>query len=149
MTTPTAGYELDCRVHAEVFGHKLLTQEEMRAEAERVWQDQPDSRTFMMGFYVTGAGGYFQTVPRYSTDIASAWKVVEEMKKRKWDFQLSVWEHTDEVSAQFMCAEDGFCELHQTDSDMEDGISHGTIAEADAAPLAICLAALKAVGAKT
>jgi hypothetical protein len=62
-------------------------------------------------------------IPDYSTDIAAAWLVVERMRSaHKWDLELVV---TDEgTHARFK----------------------GARSFADAAPIAICLAALKAVG---
>lgn len=66
-------------------------------------------------------------VPHYSTDIAAAWEVVE--KVYDWNFRLERFEglSKDYYGAQFFL----------------NGEWH--YGEADTAPLAICLAALKAV----
>ena len=62
--------------------------------------------------------------PKYSTDLAAAWEVVEKMRERYVDFLLE-WDH-DQWRASY-CGEN------------ED-------ARADTVALAICLAALRAVG---
>jgi|CXWL01.1.fsa_nt_gi hypothetical protein len=68
--------------------------------------------------------------PCYSTDISAAWLVVEKLRERGWKIEL--FGRTD-------C----WCVL------FEQGPNHTlqtAIEDADTAPLAICLAALKAVG---
>ena len=63
-------------------------------------------------------------VPKYSTDIAAAWKVVEKMKNNHWPFYLANYDN--KWSCQFA-------------KDSSHAIS-------DQVPHAICLAALKAKG---
>ncbi len=73
--------------------------------------------------------------PRYSTDIAAAWEVVEEMKKRViYKYPVCpniVYHHSDNL---------WWCEFFSGDW-MRN-------ASADTAPLAICRAGLLAVGVK-
>lgn len=64
-----------------------------------------------------------------STDIAAAWQVVEKMKERQWNFTIA-----DLVKNKWR-AEFGGSRKHKQ-----------TWEDADTAPRAICLAALKAVG---
>lgn len=77
--------ETDARVHAEIFGRQLLTQEEMEIEAARVWAVQPACRFFSMGFEAAvppdSPPKLEQSFRRYSTSIADAWLVVEKMRK--------------------------------------------------------------------
>jgi len=70
-------------------------------------------------------GGVWTEIPRYSTDIAEAWKVVEKVKDLwpdiEWIHKENIWRVTMMVSGPDFIEE-----------------------EAGTAPLAICLAALKA-----
>ena len=75
--------------------------------------------------YTTGQGP-FQRVPHYSTDIAAAWLVVEKMRDKGWYW--AVYYFTT-IEAAFTYAGLG-----------------SKAAQADIAPLAICRAALLAVG---
>lgn len=64
-----------------------------------------------------------QPIPPYSTSIEAAWEVVEKMRQREFGFSLN-----DAWIAWFLAAPNEYQ------------------ADADTAPHAICLAALKAVG---
>lgn len=81
-------------------------------------------------FYVVTQDGHISAyrLAAYSTDIAAAWEVVEKMRERRADFYIrfvSTWTvEFDSVAGDYNGYTDG-----------------------DTAPLAICLAALKAVGA--
>lgn len=78
-----AGHALDELIHSKVMGWKLLTVEEMQAEADRVWKEQPNCRTFLRGFEAKelsfGGFGFRNIVKPYSTDIANAWEVAERL----------------------------------------------------------------------
>ena len=77
-----AGRDLDALIDQRIFGRKHLTQEEMKAEAERVWEKQPQCGRFLAGFSNVGPIGcprFEMNMPRYSTDIAAAWQVVEQV----------------------------------------------------------------------
>jgi hypothetical protein len=105
-----AGVEMDALVEEKVFGS--------------VW-----SGTHLMQGVVTRAirydGGYLHrsTLVEYSTDIASAWRVVEKMRETGYHFRIANWE----------------------DGSWRSDFGFGCpMAEAATAPLAICLAALAA-----
>ena len=68
----------------------------------------------------------FDDIPHYSTQIADAWLVVEKLGK---SFDVSRCRKFQEIEAWFW----------------EASFHNGPDAQADTAPLAICLAALKAV----
>lgn len=73
-------------------------------------------------------------LPRYSIDIAAAWQVVEEMNNREIGMELYRFNSEAMPKAHE-------CRFY------EDSSGYWS-ASADTAPLAICLAALKAVGHK-
>jgi hypothetical protein len=92
-----AGRELDEMVHQVVMGKKLLTADEMRTEAERVWKGQPSCCNFLMGFmaFWDGDGGvrFVNIVEHYSTKIEAAWDVVNRiMRSELQDFTLEATE---------------------------------------------------------
>lgn len=105
-----AGREMDLDVSARVFGHPY-------AGAYR--QDGP-----------VVDDGRLSTCPRYSTDIAAAWEVVEALAAR----YLEVEVHQGSASPQRWCI-------------VRNALQSGYLAEgsADTAPLAICRAALSAL----
>lgn len=71
----------------------------------------------------------FAPVPHYSTDIAAAWEVVERLRADHGDYSVIVcWAHETQ---QWVC------------SDFDSMTWEGA---GETAPLAICRAALKAVG---
>jgi Phage ABA sandwich domain len=77
----------------------------------------------------------YDALPHYSTNIADAWKVVNEMNKKGFYFNLD--QDSDfEFDALFA---DGYYAEDTTIS---------VISSHKSAPLAICLAALKTVGAE-
>lgn len=67
-------------------------------------------------------------LPRYSTDISAAWKIVEHLRSRNMFVELSEMG----INKDWSCSFDG-----------EDGKT--VHAEGDTAPMAICMAALLAV----
>jgi hypothetical protein len=72
------------------------------------------------------------SVPYYSTDIAAAWIVLEEVRKRGFAVTISTWDTSREWRAEF-------------DGITTDRLAHGCVF-AKTAPEAICVAALKALG---
>lgn len=79
------------------------------------------------------------SVPAYSTDIAAAWTVVEKMRER------GLWAKiTSPFSPEDMTYWCGFTPMNMTGW---NGVPDFK-AKADNAPMAICLAALAAVGVK-
>lgn len=105
--TPTELRELDAWIHGNVMGLTL---------------DPALGRFNCAGKYVPG------DCPRYSTDIAAAWEVVEKMRERR----ESVFEMARPVGSGYLC----------------NFIFNGTKEFGDTAPLAICLAAKKAFESK-
>ncbi len=99
--------------------------------AEKVMGWKRFDHVIQSGWFPPGlepmANIYGHEIPRYSTDIAAAWEVVE--KTRLLD-TYTLGEHDGKWAV-----------LSLTYSDLEP------FALADTAPLAICLAALKAVSA--
>ena len=78
------------------------------------------------------------SIAEYSTNIAAAWEVVEKLRQQYPLTKLVAKPHGPAAwQCEFFYSSDGrltlpACDIH--------------LAEADTAPLAICLAALKAVG---
>ena len=105
-TTPQdAGRALDALIYTAVFG----SEHSRHASLEEV----------------------FAHIPHYSTDIAAAWLVVEEMDRRGW-----------KVDVQNRYRPTWACHVHFASPDNRSVYVHTWYA-----PLAICLAALEAVGA--
>lgn len=73
---------LDAAVAEEVMGFRVLTQDEMRKEAEDVWKKQPACRSFLMGFEASagpGEGAVFsqrRAIPNFSGDMDEALEIV-------------------------------------------------------------------------
>lgn len=76
------GYELDIAVAEKVMGIIFPTVEEMKKIAEDQWKVQPSCRDFFMGFYAweeeDGEFNWRYKTKSYSTDITSAWEVLEK-----------------------------------------------------------------------
>lgn len=70
------------------------------------------------------------SVPLYSSDIAAAWSIVEKMQELGWTFAIELFEDNGNYSAYFKNTQN----------------RDRYVGNADTAPLAICLAALKALG---
>lgn len=83
------------------------------------------------------AGGGTWHCDPFSTDIAHAWEVVEK---------LTVWEHYRSGLDIELWTEGGFWKCYFRRRDKDDKKQSTSVLE-DTAPLAICKAALKAVGA--
>lgn len=122
MTSPKQEREIDARIEREVFGRvvqsagcNLLT-----SDTRELYEDEAAAR-FARNFPTAPKQ---RTPAHYSTDIGDAWKVVERMTQGPGEY----------------------CDL----ANRWDGIApswiarfNGSSAEAETAPLAICLAALK------
>lgn len=157
IATREAGRELDGLIETQVFGRcdhdmQYVTDGELESRARRdimaEWQKEygkqpPDA--FVMaeaesrrwaetsGDYSPkecvkcGVSAYGTSItPRYSTQIEHAWRVVEKMRGA-WDVSLTEWA-------------EGWCCTLDAETPRE------IWAQAETAPHAICLAALKAVG---
>lgn len=122
-----AGRELDALVAEKVMGWRWISynnngfilvppDQHSRMKPEYVFQDKAGSREH--------AG-----LPRYSTDIAAAWEVVEKLH------EIPGYEIID-----IRLCSIGYAILAPMGNHMK------SVSTAETAPLAICLAALKAVG---
>lgn len=136
MTTLVAGHELDALVGEKVMGLTRSVVERLARKAflsnvqqyigrgcvgDETWEDDalPEKQKFWRQIQI----------PQYSTDIAAAWKVVEHLTDAEYGVVLS----------NVRAADTWTCEIDRSEwagSEVEDGAT---------APLAICLAALKAV----
>lgn len=121
-----AGRELDALVAEKVMGWKWcendIGKESLQPPSEEYAFLSPNHPVFW-----ADEKGYTKIMPHYSTNIADAWKVVEKMRENFW-VQVDVGDII-------------LCSMG------EYGFVCSTIqAEAETAPLAICLAALKAMG---
>lgn len=122
-----AGYELDTVIAEKVMGFKLLTVQEMRAEAEEVWKTQPGCAVFSRGFEARKFywGTEFKNIiSRYSADIVAAWEALNRIGAR-FEVVLVGNDHGDRL---WRATARG---IH--------------VGEAETAPLAICRAALLCV----
>lgn len=117
-----AGRELDALVAEKVMGWSGI---------DKKW-DYETNESFLGGKTPDWDGRQFYEVPHYSTDIAAAWLVVEKLRTPNWEFQL---DHT-----RFMI---WHCRIETTAG---EGSASSDSSQGETAPLAICLAALKAVG---
>lgn len=130
MTEHEAGRELDALVAEKVTGY--------------AWERDGDDYALMRvpgtnqcAMEINRGERYYALLPRFSTDIAAAWEVVDAMRQRGFAFKMFRADSTDD-SAKTWAA------FAPSGSDIVDE----TYAEApdDTAPLAICRAALAAVG---
>jgi hypothetical protein len=81
---------------------------------------------------------FWDEIPFYSTNIADAWEVVEKLGRwRGFDFMLVM--PNPEQTFHLHTYEAGWYEA------TNDGPERRVVSDADTAPLAICIAALKAV----
>ena len=116
--------EIDALVAEHIFGRQIFTHEEMCLEAEDIWDEQPSCQKFNMGFYAIRKddGSIFteQSFRLYSASIASAWEVVEKIKGK-----VAVVKY---IGGTRVCIDNKYTGRDAT------------------TPMAICLAALKAVG---
>ena len=127
-----AGRELDALIAEKVMG---LTRHDESYVAEGVgkvlrfvWRDGCGDCVY--------SGDMF--LPHYSTNIADAWEVVEKLGRwRGFDFMLVMPD--PEQTFHLHTYEAGWYEA------TNDGPERRVVSDADTAPLAICLAALKAV----
>lgn len=135
--------EKSAMVYEKIFGGNLLTYDEMLKIAECVWITQPSARAFLDGFYVCGFGHdgkpvFKQQIKNYAADISAAWEVAEKIKL------LPYWP-SDAKSGpiselRIWWSENTLWNCRTWGEDFHEG-------EAETAPLAICICALKAVGA--
>lgn len=86
---------------------------------------------------------FYGDVPAYTAMIEVSWDVVDKMQGDGWSLRLTSLGEGKLWRAEFTCPF-GTCPRHGNTKDNW----HGSQEDADSAPLAICLAALKAVSTK-
>jgi hypothetical protein len=124
-----AGRELDALVAEKVFGAKLI-RSEFHEGAPVVACDFPDRPV----------GSAFGNLPPYSTDIAAAWEVVEKVGRHWNGFDFCIFSDKGFVSG----VEEWRAGWFEAGYGEYEGRADAT---SDTLPHAICLAALKSVGA--
>jgi len=130
-----AGRELDALVAEKVMGWHDPQDPEWNGWKDcglLIWQDsmiRPRDKPPVNSKAGWMAYGVVDRVPAFSTDIAAAWEVVEKLHQRFPTIHLSLGAPNQRW----------YCSFFGTVDDK------GSALEADTAPLAICLAALKAV----
>lgn len=129
----TPGRELDAIVAEKVMGYRFEPGDPASIEAAKTDHTQP---YLVDRWYMTGIT-YIEKLPKFSTDIAAAWAVFEHLHKQDPDMSFSL----HYFSMGDGCDEDKWT-VGIKALDMETHCDRS----APTAQLAICLAALKAVG---
>lgn len=128
----TAGREMDARVAEKVMGIRV----------DREFRSAPISRVLKESGDFKALAVPFDYVKPYSTDIAAAWQVLEKISSNMAAFGLSYcYGFAVELNKDDNLYTAGFRE-----SDRDKGDVWEKEATAPTAPLAICAAALAAVG---
>jgi hypothetical protein len=110
-----AGPEMDLLIAEKIFGHRVISH-----RPPTIWIDNPDDKE---------NGGFSSHCGCYSTNIESAWNVVEKLQTEPYEFFFGI-----EKTPSIPYAKTGKPHWH-----VEFG---GKKTFADTAPLAICRAAL-------
>jgi len=123
---------IDVVIAERIFDRTLISPKEAQADAEEVWQKQPGCFVFNKGYRAhRGAAGEFVfdgwVLPEYSASIEAAWLVVEELRRRG-------------IRICSMCDLGAFWHCHFSDG------KASWVAAQDTPALAICYAAMRAVG---
>lgn len=140
MEQLTTGRELDALVAEKVMGYSRVdVPRDVNGENEGVtlWPPNVDVAEYQWPY--VGPVQIYSFCPMYSTDIAAAWQVVEKMQERGMWAQLRTPFGKGKMDDGFWC---GFTPMLTTGWNGRP--DHNT--SAAMMPLAICLAALKAVG---
>lgn len=126
--------ELDALVAEKVMG---MWREPWNDESAHWWQKHSDG-TSKMHANVNLLGSWtshFNALPKFSTTLDAAWLVVEEMRRRGWDFILEVVHDKSRIHPKA-----GIFDAQFSSRDGE-----GQAYTDDTPSRAICLAALKAL----
>lgn len=122
-----AGIELDILIAEKIFGLEVVKNKSGSKRGGFYYSvGEPDWDDFYGDMQLANP------VPIYSLDIATAWEVVEKLFELGWDCEVSMYR-----------AEQG--PRYRVDVRVIEHQEHGATEFADTAPLAICLAALKAL----
>ena len=130
--------EIDALVERHIFGRDVIF-----VEGQDRWlEDEHGTFILQPGDSYYQENGYDVPVAGYSSQIRPAWQVVEKLAERGMYFQISTEPPGFDVTFEAIIR-DG-----NTGTWDRNGSYDGYVAEAQAktAPLAICLAALKACG---
>jgi len=135
VTDLKPGPELDAEIARVVMGWK---------KTEHYLEEGICHSNFRSRAWDTGDGGLIaeEYIPKYSTDIAAAWEVVERIAQidPKCDVQIEL------VQDSMALPDKWFCSLmDHDDKNVKFANPNAEAASAISAPHAICLAALKAV----
>lgn len=125
--------EIDVLIATHVMGNTVVDFD----TTEWLSSDYPYDGPFMQS-----PAGVIQFVPNYSTEIGMAWEVVQKQEFGKRLTQSDGWEAKDTFHLRFN--NPGWCAGHMYPGQPYLGAENW--AYAPTAPLAICLAALKANG---
>lgn len=128
-----AGRELDAVVAEKVMGWKRVVVPKDYDGLNAGVTLLPTTSTDV-GWAPKGAYQLWHFCPSYSFDIRAAWLIVEKLRERKEIYQ---------VDCAWLRGANGYPDIYRSVVVM-DGLRSVT-ADANTAPLAICLAALKAV----
>lgn len=133
-----AGRELDAVVAEKVMGWKRVVVPK-DYDGLNAGVTLLPSTSIAIGWAPKGAYQLWHFCPLYSTDIAATWRVVEKLKERSDLFPQISWLRVHDNAFQHRC------EIWRNDPPSKQ---YGWLADvyADTLPLAICLAALTAVG---
>ena len=115
-----AGRELDALVAVKALGWEWI-------DAMEMWYDTSDSHTMLTS----------DELPEFSTDIAAAWHVVEHLDRTRNTWIDRLQKEGMEGWGLILASGTGY------------SVTHHQVHLAETVPLAICLAALKAVGIDT
>lgn len=120
-----AGNDLDCLIAEKIFEWKLVSEE--------VESGMPHHELYRTP---SGRGFYHYQVPKFSSEIDAAWRVVEKFRR---GFEGKASAYIEVVVTDLPDYQDTYCKIVAPDR-------KEVVMWAHEAPLAICLAALKAVG---
>lgn len=130
MAEPEAGRALDAQIAEQVMG----------------WTHEPDTDAYFVLADWLASEGKWRTLPHFSTDMAAAWQVVEHLQSgpEGWKYTLHLVAHPYGRTYAYFGLDRpddaDYAEGHHRYNDDDQRIAHAT-------PLAICRAALLAVGA--
>ena len=123
-----AGRELDALISMHIFGKNPELRMDFTTKTSTELCIAHYSYSAPVHVFKT-QDGYFSVLPRYSTDIAAAWQVVEKLRETMYFVS---------ISASADCGASWLCEWTTADTAI-DFVRAGTM------PLAVCRAALLAV----
>jgi hypothetical protein len=128
------GRELDALIAEKVMGWTDIEEDESDPNTRYSWNEA------FIGLDPT-APGCFRSIPCYSTDMAAAWEVLEKMQAQGYRWCLLI---RDELKSDTRILP--YAEFLHYGKYAPGKVDTCVFAEDESMPLAICLAALRAVG---